>query len=118
MQRNMDLIREVLLAVESQCSGRAIFGVKVEHYSDEAVAYHTILLIDAGFVDGENHGIHGQPLNPLVRRLTWEGHEFLDAAREPTRWEQAKKVLGKAGGASFPVWVRVLTDLGIKAAGL
>lgn len=39
----------------------------------------------------------------IPQNLTWCGHEFLDAAREPTRWEEAKEILHKAGGGSINI---------------
>ena len=36
--------------------------------------------------------------------LTWQGHEFLDAARNDTIWRKAKKkVLETTGGLAFDV---------------
>ena len=32
-------------------------------------------------------------------RLTWQGHEFLDAARNEDRWNQAKKTISEKGGS-------------------
>jgi hypothetical protein len=48
----------------------------------------------------------------LPRRLTWLGHEFLDAAREDLRWGQAKRlVLEKTGSVSFATLQQVLVEL-------
>jgi hypothetical protein len=35
----------------------------------------------------------------LAGGLTWEGHEFLDAARDDTRWSKAKKLVQEKGGS-------------------
>jgi hypothetical protein len=50
----------------------------------------------------------------IVTRLTWAGHEFLDAARENQIWNQAKDSIGKIGGASLQIWMMVLTGLIMK----
>ena len=47
----------------------------------------------------------------LPRSLTWKGHEFLDLARDPERWNRAKAAIAKVGGAPISVWMKVLTDL-------
>jgi hypothetical protein len=33
-----------------------------------------------------------------VSRLTWEGHEFLDAARDEKRWKKAMSTVKEKGG--------------------
>ena len=44
--------------------------------------------------------------------MTWAGHEFLDAAREGTRWNQAKELVKKRGsGMMFEVLKTVLVQL-------
>jgi len=44
--------------------------------------------------------------------LTWDGHEFLDAARNPSLWERAKcTALKQTGGLSLEVLKSVLIDL-------
>jgi Hypothetical protein (DUF2513) len=45
-------------------------------------------------------------------RLTWDGHEFLDAARDDTRWQKAKRyIVEKGSGLSFEVLQGVLMKL-------
>jgi hypothetical protein len=41
-------------------------------------------------------------------RLTWEGHEFLDAARDNGRWEKAKGAMSKVGGFVFDISKQLL----------
>ncbi|MFZ2404550.1 MAG: DUF2513 domain-containing protein, partial [Methylobacter sp.] len=47
MKRDMDLIRKILLAVES---GKQ--GMTVEDYDDDTLRYHQALVIDAGLAKG------------------------------------------------------------------
>jgi hypothetical protein len=44
-------------------------------------------------------------------RLTWLGHEFLEASREPSRWEKAKEISRKAGGLTVGMMLDVLKQL-------
>lgn len=38
----------------------------------------------------------------MVKSLTWDGHEFLEAARDDSLWEKAKRlVLEKTGTLTF-----------------
>ena len=46
-----------------------------------------------------------------AKRLTWAGHEFLEASRDDTRWEKAKEeVTGKVGGMVFEILKQVLIE--------
>lgn len=112
MKRDMDLIRAILLASEETLHGRLDAIPEIAGYTEEQVGYHNYLLVDAGLASGVDV-FAGEAKGPTwgLTSLTWAGHEFLDAAREPTRWEQAKDVVGKAGGASMAVWTSVLTDI-------
>ena len=118
MKRDMDLVREILLRIED-APGFAPKDIEVDGHSEASVAYHIYLLIDAGFVEGIDTTRMGSggPTG-LARRMTWEGHEFLDAAREPERWGVVKKMIGKIGGATLPVWATLLENLRLEALGL
>ena len=51
------------------------------------------LLIEAGLVNGQMvHTIGPGVKDFLAFRLTWDGHEFLDAIRNDTVWARTKKV--------------------------
>ncbi len=106
MKRDMDLIRKILLAIEAEEGGYASYPLEIEGYSDTQVGYHAYLMIDAGLVDGtirdfceddEDEGEEGGPSAPWGRisHLTFAGHDFLDAARDETRWRKARVVAGE-----------------------
>jgi hypothetical protein len=94
MKREMDLIRLLLLEVES---GERPEGMKL--YSEQQVLYHCELAIEAGLLDGlvVRNG-QGEIKGARLNRLKWEGHEFLDAARADSIWNQAKKRVIEVGG--------------------
>jgi len=51
--------------------------------------------------------------------LTWEGHNFLDAAREESRWKKAMTVIkDKAGTVSFEIVKQVLVSMAKEQLGL
>jgi len=115
MRRDWDLIREILLAVENGWDG-AWDDAKAErlHHvapSADAVAYHLRLLIEARLIDAIDRNTTGED-SFIVRRLTWEGHDFLDAARDEPTWKQAKAVVAKETGTlSFDVLKALLINL-------
>lgn len=103
MKRDMDLIRALLLKYEGE------EDVDLSKYSEEQQVYHAALLVEAKLVKGEEHpGWDGETCNVLVERLTWEGHEFLDAARNETIW---KKVKDKISSKGVDVGLSLLTAL-------
>lgn len=56
-----------------------------------------------------------QTVRGFVRRLTWPGHEFLDAARNETLWTRTKGNLSNAGvSATFDLLKTLLVE-GTKA---
>lgn len=119
MKRDMDLVREILLALELHPHGFAPDKLGVEGYSQDQIAYHAYIMGEAGLIevaDSTNLGSSGP--EALIKNMTWEGHEFLDAAREPKRWAEAKNLLHKSGGASFKVWTVVLAELVKKSLGI
>ncbi|MDP9314290.1 MAG: DUF2513 domain-containing protein [Chloroflexota bacterium] len=110
MQRDMDLIREILLQVEAYDKPHGAIPIRIEGYSKEATSYHIGLLIDAGYLAGYTSG-GTRDTHYAVRNLTWAGHEFLDAARNETVWNSTKQVVKEKGGA---IPFDLLKDLLIK----
>jgi hypothetical protein len=101
MKRDLDLVRRILLDIEergdgAQTSGWAAFVE--DGYTVEAIQYHVQLLNDAGLIQADEL-VPGQW---WPERMTWAGHEFLDAARNDKLWVEAKRrVQDKVGSAPF-----------------
>ncbi len=93
MKRDMDLIRQILIAVEAHNSTEPCLKI-----ADANGAYQVALMKEAGLVeamiveDGQ-----GLPAMAVLLRLTWLGHDFLDAARDATLWKQALEKIIKPG---------------------
>lgn len=120
MKRDMDLIRAMMLSIEDSPSGLAPEKIEVStDYTQDEIYYHTLLLGDSGFAQiREDMPISSRTPHARIMRLTWAGHEFLDAARENQTWNQAKDAIGKVGGATIQIWVAVLTSIIQKKLGL
>ncbi|WP_054956488.1 DUF2513 domain-containing protein [Paenibacillus dakarensis] len=98
MKRDMDLIIKVLKYIEEHNTATNSIVVEIEGCDSEEkremVQYQVKLLKDAGFVEATGG------LNPYefhVRGITWEGHEFLDAARNEVVVSKAKEIAKKKG---------------------
>ena len=110
MKRNMDLVRDLLLAIEKHptlADGSQILSVDsseelgIQDHSLEEIFYHLELLIKKGLIDGEITLLY------LISGLTWDGHDFLDSIRDPVIWQETKEGVKKAGGFSL----ELLSDL-------
>lgn len=109
MKRDLELIRKMVLAIEAAPSGWAPNDLKFEGYTDEQVGYHAYLLIDAGLAKGEDvSGFGSESPKGFINSLTWDGHEFADAARDGARWRKAMGIVQEKGGT---VTIGVLTQL-------
>jgi hypothetical protein len=110
MKRDMDLARLILFEIEKQPYTGKWVEINIDKYDPEEITYHILLLVEAGLIEADNlSDLSGVDWKP--KRLTWEGHEFLDAARDDTRWNQAKVTMGKIGGFVFEIGKQVLIDL-------
>jgi len=98
MVRDMELIRKIMLKLES---GELYGGV--EGYTDDTVNYHKGLLVERGLVEGSLLYATGKdssaniPTNVFIKKLTWEGHDFIDGIRADTKWKTVKTFLTDAG---------------------
>ena len=72
--------------------------VSVEAYTENQVDYHVKLLYEAGLIEANeitaaNYGPEWEPI-----ALTWDGHEFLEAARDRSRWSKALEIVKEKSG--------------------
>ena len=90
MKRDMDIIRQLLLEAEARNAPL--------NTGDPITAYHVSLLKDADYVEAIiREGSNGMPTGAIIHRITWQGHDFLDAARSDTLWHKAKDKFLKPG---------------------
>jgi len=116
MERNLDVIRDVLLEIESSGWGFVELE-KITEKTDlhkDVVNYHLKLLYQAGFIEASifrgKEGIgHSRKVQQdedyivLVKpwSLTWEGHEYLDTMRDPEIWKKTKECVNGVGSFSL-----------------
>ena len=96
MQRDMDLIRQILLKMEEYPDPDGPPDIELENYSHEEIHHHIRLLAEAGFIFAENASGFGS-IDMMPERITWEGYEFLDAARNENIWSEFKETLKEKG---------------------
>lgn len=116
MKRDLELIRRMLLTMEAfeQFDSPSVWPALVEACGapEDVLEYHVILLHEAGLIDAIDLGSGDDGPSWVPMRLTWDGHEFLDAARSETVWGKAKKIVAEKGvGMSFDVLKALLSKL-------
>jgi hypothetical protein len=95
MKRDLELVRQILCDVEACQPGGPLVTLKDPHS-----AYQAALMKEAGLIDARisNDGL-GRPISAIILRLTWDGHEFLDASRDSKIWKMAMEHIIKPGAA-------------------
>lgn len=99
MKRDLELIRNILLAIEaSEDDEPASIDLNFPGVDDLLLYGHVRLLQEAGFI----HAIQRQGFNSralwIPHSLTWRGHDFLSAIRDETVWLRVKARANFAGG--------------------
>ena len=111
MKRDIELIKAILLRFEEDGD------LEIPEFTKAQVKYHLALLQDAGLITYEQ--FYDTDISPAVlsrTRISWAGHEFLDASRSLTLWEKAKNItLEKTGALTFEVLKTVLIQLAKEA---
>jgi hypothetical protein len=112
MQRNMDLIREILLACESDPTGYPRFVPEIQNFTPEQVKFHIYLMGDAGLLRvADTTSLESNSPSAAILSVTWKGYDFLDTAKSSTVWEGAKGAISTMGGAGLDIWVDVMKFL-------
>jgi hypothetical protein len=94
MQRDMELIREILLYLEQRQTFEEDELVQIDGYDHKVVIYHLILVAQAELIIYDADRSTSTP-DRLIRvfpwGLSWHGHEFLEAIRDPEVWRRTKE---------------------------
>lgn len=101
MTRDMDFVRKILMKVEA--SDDSVFDARalVDGVHDAAfVLHHIELLMNAGYIEATVNYYKSGGGQALVKRITWEGYEYLDAVRDDTVWSRTKSIVTNAVGST------------------
>jgi hypothetical protein len=109
MKRDIHLVRKIMMEIEANSDGVSIAQTQIENYSREQIQYHLALLSEAGYILARNAS-SGSELRFMPVRLTWEGHEFLDNARNDTVWNKTLHDIGEiTESVALPLLRELLT---------
>lgn len=120
MRRDLDLVREILLWMESLPEGSAANQEpQIPERTAEEIGFHAHLMAQAGLITAADIG-GSFALTPQAMPLsiTWQGYEFLDASRDDTIWQKAKRtVLASGASIAFNLLLEYLKEEGKKRLG-
>lgn len=96
--RNMELIRDLLLTIESQPAGALIRQIEMPGiYTKEEVIDHMRLVAEADLLNGRIEFTNSR-MFLSIHGLTNKGHDLLDSIRSETVWVQTKEKVKEVGG--------------------
>jgi hypothetical protein len=101
VKRDMELIRKILIQVESWPNVEQRC-VELPEYDRHIVVRHVEMLCAAGFIEPFDSR---RPATGfiVVKDLSWDGHEFLDSVRNDSVWGKVKEELSAAQLLSAPL---------------
>jgi hypothetical protein len=110
MQRDMDLIREILLKLEAHPHGFAP-ALEIDGYTDEQIGFHVSIMGQARLLDVHEVTTHGAGSpRAIPSAMRWEAYEFLAAIKDESTWKKSKATLmSKTGTLGFELLKAVLT---------
>jgi hypothetical protein len=98
MKRDFDLIRRIMKHIETLQPGNfadensftEYLGLAKE-YDKATICEHIELLIEEKFIKGKVHRNHDNVIDAVhITGLTWQGHDFIGAAKDESIWKKAK----------------------------
>jgi len=111
MKFDMDLARKILFAVEDYAEPNGYADINIEGYTNKEISYHIKLLSQANLIEAFDM-TDSTGFDWKAKSLTWEGHQFLDSARNTTHWTEAKKkILEKGGSLTFEMIKVTLSEI-------
>ena len=123
MRRDMDLVRQILLQVESADGPVTAGRLSCPGHTEQEVMWHIDLMAGHGLLDASvTRAWGGERVAATVDGLTWEGLDMLDAMRSARVWERAKAAIERSVGATTmdvakAVCCKVATGMALAAIG-
>lgn len=104
MKRDLDLIRLVLLQMESADGSLELGQINRADASEASLLYHVELMEDQGLIHASIlRDTNGEALDCTLKTITWTGQEYLDSVRDPRVWSRTKQALSAVGAVTLKV---------------
>ena len=109
MKRDIDLIKLLLSNMEQETEETT---TKIDKYQDEEEKYNLYLLVNGGFVDGKVIANEDGSIGTvIVKKMTWNGHELLDALNNESALEKMKDAI--KDGLSLGAFIDASKEIGM-----
>lgn len=97
MKRDWELIRKLLLEIEERTPGQSLSTSDFQGDTN-AISYHLTLLVESDLVVGHSIGTMDNQFDCKIQRLSWNGHDFLDAVSNDGIWAKITNSIKDVGG--------------------
>ncbi len=130
MRLDIDLLRHLLFEIEESDIPGEYTALKLENavkgfenkYGDNfefVKNEHLYLLHEAKYVEAiVMDRADGYKMVIVVKRTTWEGHNYLNSIRSSDVWSEIKTKIKSAGSYTIPVIQQIAASLILKKTGL
>lgn len=120
MKRNLEMVRDILLIVEKtdrdySKQHEVSNGLREAGYDNTLpLGHHLEIMNQAGLLECEITRYLGGGWGTSAIKLTWIGHEYLDAIRDEGIWSKVKEKVGnKIDSVTFDL-IKILATESIK----
>ena len=119
MRRDLDLVRDILLALEDLpvhfnkgMNLKAGEGpLALDGWSPEEIAYHIRIMTQGDLISNGGVGPDGLTIQ-MYSGFRWAGHEFLDDVRDSKTWKTTKSAAKSVGSGSVGFMWEVAKAIG------
>jgi len=109
MKLDQDVIRNLLLELESQKDNSSLNEKQLREFSDDKgvdwkqLIYTIQRLNEARYIDSRVNYAGNDVYSVSINNITYVGHQFLDNIRDKNVWEMTKKRLSSIASVSLPI---------------
>jgi Hypothetical protein (DUF2513) len=119
MKRDLELIRQLMLAIELRDTRFSTESIEIDGYDSSQINYHLKLMIEAELVVGKVISQFNNRTTIIIEKLSWEGCNFLDDARNESVWQKTMEIVkDKGGSVSVGVLIQLLASVAKQLVGL
>jgi hypothetical protein len=91
MKRDMDLVRQILLAMDAHTHGFAPAPFTIAGYDQDVIGHHIWLMEQGHLITAvATTGMSDPSPVAIPLTITWVGHDFLDTVRNDSVWTKVK----------------------------
>lgn len=98
-KRDLDRIRQILLHLEAQPSNDGFVWTRNDGFFVPTDDYQFSLMAQAGFITGHDYRTLAAVVPDRVS-ISYSGHDYIDAIRNESIWQQTKAAVAETGGSA------------------